>query len=286
MRVGSYRQPNSDSRKSGYTLVELLVVISILGILAAIMFPAIHKAREKADIAVCLSNMKQIGSALQLYLNQYDERFPSAAPWGSPSFWKQGIKVNGFPPQNTIQELLNPFVKNGMSSYSVKSNTYYEKRGVFVCPSDSGLSSDTCKTMYDSNGNINSLYGVPMGKPIWKYAGCSYEYFATNQQDINNPNVYIKWTGVSPFLLNPYPQATGAPLSAVPTPSRKPIIGDIEYWHMGDVMPGPCVGYRNTIFADGHADRIRGKDQFFARNITLRQWHSDDIKEIDRLGAP
>ncbi|HEY3267171.1 MAG TPA: DUF1559 domain-containing protein [Armatimonadota bacterium] len=59
-----------------FTLIELLVVIAIIAILAAILFPVFAQAREKAAMAACASNMKQIGIGLYTYLNDYDECFP------------------------------------------------------------------------------------------------------------------------------------------------------------------------------------------------------------------
>ncbi|MBQ7256645.1 MAG: DUF1559 domain-containing protein [Abditibacteriota bacterium] len=62
--------------KRGFTLIELLVVIAIIAILAAILFPVFAQAREKARAASCLSNVKQLGTALQLYIDDYDETLP------------------------------------------------------------------------------------------------------------------------------------------------------------------------------------------------------------------
>jgi prepilin-type N-terminal cleavage/methylation domain-containing protein/prepilin-type processing-associated H-X9-DG protein len=62
---------------SGFTLIELLVVIAIIAILASILFPVFAQAREKARQASCLSNSKQLGTALLMYVQDYDEEFPS-----------------------------------------------------------------------------------------------------------------------------------------------------------------------------------------------------------------
>ncbi len=63
---------------AAFTLIELLVVIAIIAILAAILFPVFAQARAKARQAACLSNMKQIGTASMMYLQDYDETYPVA----------------------------------------------------------------------------------------------------------------------------------------------------------------------------------------------------------------
>jgi prepilin-type N-terminal cleavage/methylation domain-containing protein/prepilin-type processing-associated H-X9-DG protein len=63
-------------RYRGFTLIELLVVIAIIAILAAILFPVFAQARAKARQSACLSNMKQIGSGLTMYAQDWDETLP------------------------------------------------------------------------------------------------------------------------------------------------------------------------------------------------------------------
>src|SRR5437867_12307273 len=64
------------ARKPAFTLIELLVVIAVIAILAAILFPVFAQAREKARQAGCLSNLRQIGTATMLYVQDYDETYP------------------------------------------------------------------------------------------------------------------------------------------------------------------------------------------------------------------
>lgn len=69
--------------KQAFTLIELLVVISIIAILSAILFPVFARAREQARKAACQSNLKQIGIAIMMYTQDYDESFPYAAMSGA-----------------------------------------------------------------------------------------------------------------------------------------------------------------------------------------------------------
>jgi len=90
-------------QKSGFTLIELLVVIAIIAILAAILFPVFSRAREQARKTACLSNLKQIGEALMMYLQDWDETFPYATSCNAPGVGG----INDQPPGK-----LHPYIKN------------------------------------------------------------------------------------------------------------------------------------------------------------------------------
>jgi prepilin-type N-terminal cleavage/methylation domain-containing protein/prepilin-type processing-associated H-X9-DG protein len=86
-------------RGRGFTLIELLVVIAIIAILAAILFPVFAQARDKARQSTCLSNARQMGIALTMYTQDYDETYP----------WSIGLPAATTPAWGG---LIAPYVKN------------------------------------------------------------------------------------------------------------------------------------------------------------------------------
>ena len=94
-----------NSQKRGFTLIELLVVIAIIAILAAILFPVFSRAREQARKTACLSNMKQLGTALMMYAQDWDETLP---------FWRTACHNDpNYPPGGLLwTEQLYPYIKN------------------------------------------------------------------------------------------------------------------------------------------------------------------------------
>lgn len=78
--------------RSGFTLIELLVVIAIIAILASILFPVFARAREKARQSACLSNVKQIVLALDMYAQDYDEMYPPGyTPFQDEPNWRDFV---------------------------------------------------------------------------------------------------------------------------------------------------------------------------------------------------
>src|SRR5438132_11393292 len=98
----------SDRRveRSGFTLIELLVVIAIIAILAAILFPVFAQAREKARTAMCLSHLKELNSALMMYVQDYDEMLPWIQFLTNAPLANYGIKGSG------SMSLSTPYLKN------------------------------------------------------------------------------------------------------------------------------------------------------------------------------
>ena len=113
--------------KRGFTLIELLVVITIIAILAAILFPVFARAKAAAKQSACISNLKQIGTAMTLYMGDHDDIFPYAVDasdkydpniWaGQPDFQAQ------IPFMLELPDALFPYTKS---------------KEIFHCPSDTG----------------------------------------------------------------------------------------------------------------------------------------------------
>jgi prepilin-type N-terminal cleavage/methylation domain-containing protein/prepilin-type processing-associated H-X9-DG protein len=127
-------QEMTTRRREGFTLIELLVVIAIIGILAAMVFPVFARARESARKAVCLSNVKNICLAIQMYLSDYDDTGPpmehrpeviayfNSNPGGGDWDPSQGDCINAY--------RANPFLR-----WPVILDPYVHNRDVWRCPS-------------------------------------------------------------------------------------------------------------------------------------------------------
>ena len=128
----------------GFTLIELLVVIAIIAILAAILFPVFAQAREKARQTSCSSNLKQIGTAMLMYVQDYDETYPNRRfePF-DPS--DNNLRYD----DHSLRSVIQPYVKNW---------------DVFVCPQAVARDGNA---LPQQNLNTSYLYnGVVMYRPI------------------------------------------------------------------------------------------------------------------------
>ena len=147
-------------RERGFTLIELLVVIAIIAILAAILFPVFARARENARKSNCQSNLKQIGTAVMMYAQDYEETMP--VRWNGKIDWQQAI---------------DPYVKNtgvricpSTKDYSYGYNQDFisgKAMAQIAAPADTLLACDVGKVnrsdgsvSYDGHVNRPSLWGA------------------------------------------------------------------------------------------------------------------------------
>ena len=145
--------------RKAFTLIELLVVIAIIAILAAILFPVFAQAREKARQTVCLSNGKQLGNAMMMYVQDNDERMPGCLPGIGPTGVSALKPLNGaiYNPDWTVipfDSQIGPYAKND---------------DIFGCPTHSCQLANPIPTnsppMYDGK------YIRAPKKRSWEYIG-------------------------------------------------------------------------------------------------------------------
>jgi prepilin-type N-terminal cleavage/methylation domain-containing protein/prepilin-type processing-associated H-X9-DG protein len=124
--------------RPGFTLIELLVVIAVIGVLAALLLPALSRAKSSAQTTVCINNLRQLQLAWGIYADENEEQLPYNAPWFLPvpstTNWVGGLMTYetesiGNPADSTNTALLLQAPRSQLGPY-VKSY------GVYKCPGD------------------------------------------------------------------------------------------------------------------------------------------------------
>lgn len=242
--------------RRGFTLIELLVVIAIIAILAAILFPVFARARERARLATCISNSKQLGLGAMMYVQDYDEVFPIAMPiFTSPGqvnhVGGNWVAVPGgltgchtrLGQHPVLPDVIGPYVKN---------------EGIFQCPTLAvpvrrNAQGDACEDYTGSYGYrcYDGLMRPGNVSPILRgvdvFAAIIFGLYAPTfvcPQGIQTSSV--GWT------------ACGASLASVTKPAEDMLIICYSYGaHYGAsnaaVTSGRAIGGTPTVFMDGHA---------------------------------
>ncbi|MCM8803291.1 MAG: type II secretion system GspH family protein [Candidatus Omnitrophica bacterium] len=147
----------------GFTLIELLVVIAIVAILASLVLPVLAKAKQRAQIAVCASNLKQLSLALHMYAQDWNDWFPTAIETGyifhfrlprDPNqSWNGDYSAYG--PVSSTRSLSLLTGQLDLSTNYIEGPVYVKNYSLFICPASDFSASNT---------------GVP------GYTRCSYAY--------------------------------------------------------------------------------------------------------------
>jgi prepilin-type N-terminal cleavage/methylation domain-containing protein len=248
--------------KRGFTLIELLVVIAIIAILAAILFPVFARAREQARKTTCISNLRQMGSAVMMYVQDYDEVFPVAnqeadrIPNGQAHNWL--ASGSRFP---HLVDVIAPYTKNEAMHRCPTLSNPVERSGAgnFVNNGRGGSYGYRCYCLpgRPSNVPVNGTGGAELAAVIYGLAGAlRCNPLATTS---------VGWT------------ACGASQASCNAPADDFLIFCNSFGaHLGerdqDVVAGLKIGGTPVVYMDGHAKfqpiNIGGFLQFMCNPLT------------------
>ena len=259
--------------KKGFTLIELLVVIAIIAILAAILFPVFAQAREKARATQCLSNCKQIGTSLIMYLDDYDQTYPvRPAGWGWDYFGGYHFDANA---DADKVKICKPLV------YTGQLMPYMKNEKIFKCPSDSGTyRATTCDPNLTAGKRFSSY--VYRGYIAYKPDAASMGVGASDQpytvSDFNKTSQTVFIQEAMPF-------------HDKRKDPNSPVKNDPEYYD-DSWLPDCKI---NMTFMDGHAKTYNvgqstcqkwngAWDHFWPRNVSIKNNYSvDQFYASDRI---
>ena len=219
------RRPGSGRAGArAFTLIELLVVIAIIAVLAAILFPVFAQAREKARAISCLSNSRQIGTALMLYIQDYDEKYPQEHPaTGNPVVEDNSGQLEADDFGSPFDKIL-PYVGSRDS----------RKTQLYVCPSDSD----------PSGASIPNCAGNSPG-PLGSYVINAYFLFGATLAQIPEPAETIYVAERSNFFcdVHYHPWFNETEVPAGPADTANPVaIASVRHTQGS-----------NYVYSDGHA---------------------------------
>ena len=224
-------------KHNAFTLIELLVVIAIIAILAAILFPVFGQAREKARGVACLSNEKQMGTALIMYSQDFDEGFPTWSEYYYAYYAIAPPLTAKFPDNVTHywDAVLLPYVKSGAPQL-------VDNSGVWHCPDS------------DQKTKVRS-YGMSMGFTYDTDPTSIYYYRYMTQPQIEAPALcaFVGDGGSAGRLGRTYDYQGYYEHFVVPQPYTR----DAPWRHQDGA---------NYVFCDGHA-KYRKADEIYPHPV-------------------
>ena len=287
--------------KKAFTLIELLVVITIIALVAAILFPVFARAQEKAKQTICLSNMRQIGLASLMYLQDYDDTYPIARYLATPPRW---LSVSW-------RDVISPYTMQGGDTVTWAttdgSSTVVAGSALWTCPTAgtnvkkiiAGHNAIFTKQVADELDNPDATQDYIDSLPESK------KFQAVKHSRLASPGdtLLVTETGYqrltsegSGELMTDWFWYGGGTWPPQFTGSNSVVKweNDPSSWHAWDAKENAFMGmwiprYRhngtcNMVFADGHAKAVVKGRLDFCRNIWFPGFRSTwDGQSLDWL---
>ncbi|MBM4047381.1 MAG: DUF1559 domain-containing protein, partial [Planctomycetes bacterium] len=245
--------------RTGFTLIELLVVIAIIAILAAMLLPALNRAREKARSTKCLSNLAQWGKAATLYTNDYGSYFPCMREFGADdSAWNWSTTTNWT--DASWRYLVAQYLSTGTASTGFVYDywkTVSDSR-VAQCPSKVEFGDSAYGINRENFGYLTTDLRVNISE-IYRpsdtiYAGDVHEI--GGEESIFQPNSVYNW------------------MTTATAPSWLPSLETTRAWGAASYIRHE--GGINLVWCDGHASWKSRQDLMVYGTETARTpggWH-------------